>query len=51
LSLSRLRYADDEKIATFERVLRENLNRRPGIQSTGFATYVPLSGLDTDRQS
>jgi len=46
LSLPRSRYADNGQIAAFERVLRENLHGRPGIQSAGFATYVPLSGLD-----
>ena len=40
------RYTDSRKIAEFERALRERLDRRPGIQSVGFATYVPLSGLD-----
>ena len=46
LSLPRSRYADNGQIAAFERVLRENLHGRPGIQSAGFATYAPLSGLD-----
>lgn len=46
LSLPRSRYADNGKIAAFEKVLRENLHGRPGIQSAGFATYVPLSGLE-----
>ena len=46
LSLPRSRYADDVKIAALERVLRETLLGQPGIQSAGFATYVPLSGLD-----
>ena len=46
LSLPGSRYADNGKIAAFERVLRENLHGRPGIQSAGFATYVPLGGLD-----
>jgi putative ABC transport system permease protein len=46
LSLPRFRYADNGKIAAFEQVLRENLHGRPGIQSAGFATYVPLSGLE-----
>jgi len=46
LSLPRSRYGDNGKIAAFEQVLRENLHGRPGIQSAGFATYVPLSGLE-----
>jgi putative ABC transport system permease protein len=40
------RYTDNGKIAAFERALRESLRGRPGIQSAGFATYVPLRGLD-----
>ena len=40
------RYPDNGKIAAFERALQESLHGRPGIQSAGFATYVPLSGLD-----
>ena len=40
------RYTDNGKIADFERALLESLDGRPGIQSAGFATYVPLSGLD-----
>jgi putative ABC transport system permease protein len=40
------RYSDNRKIAALERSLLESLNGRPGIQSAGFATYVPLSGLD-----
>jgi putative ABC transport system permease protein len=46
LSLPQSRYADNEKVAAFERALLERLHGRPGIQSAGFATYVPLSGLD-----
>ena len=46
LSLPRSRYADNGKIAAVEKVLRENLQARPGIQLAGFATYVPLSGLE-----
>jgi putative ABC transport system permease protein len=48
LSLPESRYADNQKIAAFERVLVESLRGRPGIQSAGFTTYVPLSGLDND---
>ena len=40
------RYADNAKIAALERALQERLQQRPGIQSAGFATYVPLSGLE-----
>jgi predicted permease len=48
LSLPESRYADNGKIAAFERALLESLHGRPGIQSAGFATYVPLSGLEND---
>ena len=40
------RYTDNGKIAAFEQRLLESLHGRPGFQSAGFATYVPLSGLD-----
>ena len=46
LSLPRSRYADNAKIGTFEHSLLERLQARPGVKSAGFATYVPLSGLD-----
>ena len=46
LSLPESRYADNVKIAAFERTFVESLQGRPGIQSAGFATYVPLSGLE-----
>jgi putative ABC transport system permease protein len=46
LSLPESRYADNGKIAAFERALLESLHGRPGVQSAGFATYVPLGGLD-----
>jgi putative ABC transport system permease protein len=42
------RYSDNEKIAALERAMIENLHGQPGIQSAGFATYVPLSGLEND---
>ena len=42
------RYSDNRKIVTFERELRETLSRKPGMQSVGLATYVPLGGLDND---
>jgi predicted permease len=40
------RYSDNEKIAALERAMIESLRGQPGIQSAGFATYVPLSGLN-----
>ncbi len=46
LSLPRSRYPDDRRIAAFERELLETLARKPGVQSAGLATYVPLNGLD-----
>jgi predicted permease len=46
LSLPRSRYADNRRIAVFERELLDRLRRRPGVQSAGFATYLPLSGTD-----
>jgi putative ABC transport system permease protein len=42
------RYTDNGKIAAFEYALLESLHGRPGIQSAGFATYMPLSGLNND---
>ena len=46
LSLPQSRYPDNRKIAALEGELLENLRRRPGVQSAGFATYIPLSGFD-----
>jgi predicted permease len=46
LSLPRSRYPDNRRIAAFERELLETLSRKPGVQSAGLATYLPLSGLD-----
>jgi len=46
LSLPRSRYPDNVRIAAFERELLENLRGKPGIQSAGFTTYLPLSGSD-----
>jgi putative ABC transport system permease protein len=46
LSLPRSRYPDNRRIAAFERELLETLNRKPGVQSAGLATYLPLSALD-----
>jgi predicted permease len=40
------RYPDNGKIASLEQTLVESLHGRPGIQSAGFTTYVPLSGLE-----
>ena len=48
LSLPPLRYPDNQKIAAVERELLETLRRKPGVQSAGLATYVPLSGMDND---
>jgi len=46
LSLPRSRYPDNRRIAAFERELLETLSRKPGVQSAGLATYLPLSALD-----
>jgi putative ABC transport system permease protein len=46
LSLPPLRYPDNRRIAAFERELLETLRRKPGVQSAGLATYLPLGGLD-----
>jgi predicted permease len=46
LSLPRARYPDNPHIAAFERELLDRLHGNPGIQSAGFATYLPLSGSD-----
>jgi predicted permease len=46
LSLPRSRYPDDRRIAAFERELLDTLTRKPGVQSAGLATYVPLNGSD-----
>src|SRR5262249_36371766 len=48
LSVPRSRYPDNRRIAAWEGEVLENLHGRPGIQSAGFATYVPLSGSDND---
>jgi len=48
LSLPGSRYPDNRRIAALEGVVLESLRGRPGVQSAGFATYVPLSGLDND---
>jgi putative ABC transport system permease protein len=46
LSLPKSHYPDNRRIAAFERQVLEDLRGRPGIQSAGFATYLPLSGSD-----
>ena len=46
LSLPRSRYPDNRRIAALEGEVMESLRGRPGVQSAGFATYLPLSGLD-----
>jgi putative ABC transport system permease protein len=46
LALPRSRYPDNRRIAAFERELLDRLRERPGIQSAGFTTYLPLSGSD-----
>jgi predicted permease len=48
LSLPPLRYPDNKKIVALERELLGTLGRRPGVQSAGLATYLPLGGLDND---
>jgi putative ABC transport system permease protein len=40
------RYADNRRIAMFEEELGNRLRGRPGVESAGFATYLPLSGRD-----
>jgi putative ABC transport system permease protein len=46
LSLPKSRYPDNHRIGALEGELLERLRGSPGVQSAGFATYVPLSGLD-----
>jgi predicted permease len=48
LSLPRSRYPDNHRIAALEGELLESLRGRPGVQSAGFATHVPLGGSDND---
>src|SRR5262249_61877155 len=48
LSLPGSRYPDNRRIAALEGEVLESLHARPGVQSAGFATYVPLSSLDND---
>jgi predicted permease len=46
LSVPRSRYPDNQRIAAVEGQLLESLLGRPGVQSAGFTTYVPLGGSD-----
>jgi putative ABC transport system permease protein len=46
LSVPRSRYPDNRRIAVLEGEMLESLRGKPGVQSAGFATYVPLSGLE-----
>jgi putative ABC transport system permease protein len=46
LSLPRSRYPNNRRIGAFEQELLERLRGRPGVQSAGFTTYLPLSGSD-----
>jgi putative ABC transport system permease protein len=46
LSLPRSRYADNQRIADFQRELLQSVSNTPGVQSAGFATYLPLSRTD-----
>ena len=46
LSLPRSRYPDNRRIAALEEQVQEYLRAKLGVQSAGFATYVPLSGLE-----
>ena len=46
LSLPESRYPDNRRIAALEGQLQESLSGRPGIQSAGFATYLPLGGSE-----
>jgi putative ABC transport system permease protein len=46
LSLSRSRYPDNRRIADFQHELLQSVRSTPGVQSAGFATYLPLSQTD-----
>jgi putative ABC transport system permease protein len=46
LSLPRSHYPDNRRIAALQQELLERLRDRPGIQSAGFTSYLPLSGSD-----
>jgi putative ABC transport system permease protein len=46
VSLPRSRYPDNQRIAAFQQELLTSVQSAPGVQSAGFATYLPLSGTD-----
>lgn len=46
LSLPQSRYPDNPRIAALEGEMQESLRGRPGVQSAGFATYLPLGGSE-----
>jgi predicted permease len=46
LSVPRSRYPDNRRIAALEEDVQESLRARPGVQSAGFATYLPLGGSE-----
>jgi putative ABC transport system permease protein len=46
VSLPRSRYPDNQRIAVFQEELLKSVQGAPGVQSAGFATYLPLSGTD-----
>jgi len=46
LSLPRSLYPDNRRIAAFQQELLKSVQSAPGVQSAGFATYLPLSGTD-----
>src|SRR5215510_5535140 len=48
LSLPRSLYPDNHKIAVLEGEVEESLRGRPGVQSSGFTTYIPLGDSDND---
>src|SRR5262249_39473743 len=48
LSLPRSRYPYNPRISALGGEVLESLRGRPGVQSAGFATYVPLGGFDND---
>ncbi len=46
VSLPRSGYPDNRRIAAFQQELLKSVQSAPGVQSAGFATYLPLSGTD-----
>jgi putative ABC transport system permease protein len=46
LSLPRSRYPDNRRIAAFQQELLQRVRSAPGVQTAGFASYLPLSGND-----